>query len=75
MIVAVPTAVTLPPVTRPEVILMDAMEAPLLLHVPPVTASLKVVVAPPHMIAVPMMGVDKAVTVTAEVVRQPVGNV
>ena len=70
-----PAEDTLPPVTKPEVILTEAIDTLLLLQVPPVVVSLKIVVAPPHIMVVPVMDVDKAVTVTAVVARQPVGNV
>jgi len=73
--ITVLTPETLPPVTTPEVILIDATEALLLLHVPPVAAILKAVVAPPHIIAVPVMGADNVVTVTTVVAVQPAGNV
>jgi len=73
--VAVLTDDTLPPVTSPEEIFTDATEVVLLLQVPPVVASLNVVVAPPQIKAVPVIGVANAVTVTGVVARQPVGNV
>jgi len=69
------TAETLPPVTRPDVILIEAIAGLLLLHVPPVAVSLKIVVAPPQIIAVPVMGVDNVETVIRIDAAQLLGNV
>ena len=58
------------PLTTPPVTV--AIEVLLLLHVPPLTLLLSVVVAPTHMLAVPVMAGGAAKTVTAIVVAQPV---
>ena len=69
--VAVP-AVT--PVTTPVDEPIVAFALPLL-HVPPVTRSLSVVVAPAHTLAVPAMAVGTGFTVIGLVAMQPVVNV
>ena len=62
------------PVTIPEVEPMLPVPGALLLQVPPVTASLKVVVEPMHTDATPAMAAGASVTVTINVagVPQPV---
>jgi hypothetical protein len=47
----------------------------LLLHAPPPTASLIVVVAPTHTVEEPVIAVGDTLTDTVVVVRQPVSNV
>ena len=71
---AAPVAV---PVTIVEVIPPETEAIPdaLLLHVPPLVASLKPVVNPWHTVKVPRIGVGKAFTVTTAVMMQPVGKV
>ena len=51
---------------------MLAMPVALLLHVPPVIASLNAVVRPEHMLRVPRIAVGNGLTVTIVVITQPV---
>ena len=62
------------PVTLPVVELAVAL-ALLLVHVPPVTASLSVVLRPAHTVGVPVMVAGTGLTVKARVLMQPVGHV
>ena len=64
-IVAVPTAT---PVTTPVVYPTVAFDVLLLVHVPPVTASLRLVVAPTQMLVTPLTGPGAGLTVTVVVV-------
>ena len=48
---------------------------PVLLHVPPGAASLRLVEKPAHMRAVPVIEAGSGSTVTVAAIRQPVGNV
>ena len=70
--VVTPTVV--PPVTNPVAEPMVAIVLFVLLHVPPVDASLKVVVWPKHKPETPVMA-GTELTVTAAVIKHPVGNV
>lgn len=70
MIAAVP-AIT--PVTTPDIEPTVAIVGAPLLHVPPVTASLSVVVAPAHMLALPVI-TDGGITDNVVVVVHPVAN-
>lgn len=70
--VAVPA---LTPPTPPLVAPMVAVEALLVLHVPPVVASVSVVDAPTHTLAVPDMAAGSGLTVTVRVTKQPVSAV
>ena len=56
------------PVLRPTV----AIVVELLVQVPPMDGSLNVVVAPMHIVAIPVIGGGGEVTVTVVVVAQPV---
>jgi hypothetical protein len=47
----------------------------LLLHAPPITPSLNIVVAPTHTVDAPLIGVGVVFTFTVVVIRQVVGNV
>jgi hypothetical protein len=47
----------------------------LLLHRPPPTPSVSVVVRPVHIDVIPVIGVGEELTVTVVVVEHPVGNV
>ncbi len=64
------------PVTIPELVPTVATAVLVLLHVPPVTASLSVVVDPTQMVVVPAMGPGGAViiTVTTMVFSPPIGQ-
>jgi hypothetical protein len=59
------------PVSTPDVPLMVAIAALLLLHVPPGVTSLSVVVAPLHMDVIPVMLPGNGFTVTLCVIRHP----
>ena len=61
-----------PPVTTP-VLLTDAITNILLLHVPP-PASVNAVVSPTHTLSVPVIADGNGLTVTTDVVLQPVGS-
>ena len=63
------------PVTVPVVEPTVAIVALLLLHVPPVFGSLKVVVRPTQVLAVPVIAEGTGVTVITLVVMQPVLSV
>jgi hypothetical protein len=67
VIVAVPA---LTPVTTPDAVPTIATPVLLLLHVPPVEASARVVVLPTHVVSVPVTG-SIAFTVTTTLVLQP----
>ena len=69
MIVAVPSAT---PVTFPVVAFTDAIDALLLLHVPPAVASLSKIVWPTHTVAEPDIDAGNAFTVMLAVAIQPV---
>jgi hypothetical protein len=66
---AVPAAA---PVISPVVALARAVAVLLLLHVPPAVASLRVIDKPEQTADGPVMVEGKALTVTTEVVAQPV---
>jgi hypothetical protein len=70
--VVVPAAT---PVTTPEVALIVATVTLLLLHVPPVVASLSVSVEPAHTPATPDIAEGALFTVTTLVTLHPVLNV
>lgn len=61
------------PVTTPVVDPIEAL-ALLLLHVPPVVASLRAVVLPMHTFVVPVMAAGSALTVTVVVTAHPKGG-
>jgi len=63
------------PLTKPELLPTVAVAVLLLLHTPPVTASLNAVVRPWHTVAVPVIAATPGLTVTVALVRQPVVNV
>jgi hypothetical protein len=70
--VAVPAATPLTiPVAEPTV----AVVTSLLLHVPPLVLLVKFVVAPVHIVPVPVIAEGNALTVTVVVALQPVGKV
>ena len=52
-----------------------ATAALLLLHIPPVGASLNVVVEPSHTLVIPVMDDGSGLTVTSVVVRHPVDSI
>jgi hypothetical protein len=60
-----------PPVNSPEVKPMDAITVLLLAHVPPVVASVNVVVAPAQMLVVPTIFEGVGFTVTVVLVEHP----
>ena len=60
------------PVTIPVVAPTDAMAGLLLLHIPPGSASLSVVVEPAHRLALPVMGEVPGMAFTVIVVITPV---
>ena len=62
------------PVSKPDEEPIVEITVLLLLHVPPVTASLKVVVKPAHTLDAPEIAIGEGLTVTVVVVVQPVGN-
>jgi hypothetical protein len=64
-----------PPVIVPDVDPIGAIVLLLLVHVPPVTASVSVVVSPEHTCVVPAIAVGSVFTVTAAVAWQPVARV
>jgi len=68
--VSVPPGVG-PPVTVPELIPTEAMALLLLVHVPPVVASFRFVVAPGQMLFVPVIPGGVGFTVTVVVTEQP----
>ena len=70
--VADPPAV--PPTTTPEVDPTVATVISLLLHKPPVVASVKVVVSPPQRLLAPDIA-DNALTVSERVARHPAPTV
>ena len=72
VIVAVPPAT---PVTIPETVPTVALAVLLLLHVPPVTASVNVEVDPAHIITVPLIAVGVWLIVTIDVAKHPVARV
>jgi hypothetical protein len=69
VIVVVPAVM---PVTMPEVIPIVAMPVELLVHVPPIAASLSVVVLPMQTLVMPVMGGGGGVTVAIVAIAQPV---
>ncbi len=72
VITAVPAVI---PVTTPVPAPTEATDVLLLLHAPPPVASLSVVVAPTHALAVPVITDGVGDTVNVAVVLQPVGSV
>jgi len=72
VIVDVPEAT---PVTTPVVPSIVATLPLLLLHAPPLTACVSVVVLPTHTLAVPPIDANAALTVTSVMLRQPPDNV
>ena len=70
VIVAVLVVITTPPVTRPVAEPILAIPEALLLHVPPVVASLNVVVSPEQTLRVPSIAVGDGFTVTTAVTIQ-----
>ena len=70
VIVAVLVVNTTPPVTRPVAEPILAIPEALLLHVPPVVASLNVVVSPEQTLRVPSIAVGDGFTVTTAVTIQ-----
>lgn len=62
-------------VTTPVVLLTVATDAVLLLQVPPVVASLSVVVVPGHNVRLPLIAAGDGLTVSTDDVRQPDGKV
>lgn len=60
------------PVTTPDEVPMVAMVVILLLHVPPLAASLRVVVLPWHTLVIPVIAGGGGVTVTVPVIEHPV---
>jgi len=71
VIVVVPAAI---PVAIPEEIPIVAIVVELLDHMPPVVASLRVVVLPIQTLVLPVMGGGGGVTVTIAVIAQPVAD-
>ena len=69
---ALPAAI---PVTIPDVAFTVATDVLLLVQVPPVTASLNVVVLPAQTDALPEIAAGVAFTVTYDVVEHPPGSV
>lgn len=69
--VVVPAAM---PVAMPEVLPIIAMPVELLAHVPPVVASLSVVVFPIQTLVMPVMAGGGGVTVAIVVIEQPVAD-
>ena len=69
MIVAVPPAT---PVNVPEAEPIDATKLLLLVHVPPLAASVSVTVDPIHVAALPNIAVGNAFTVTTAEAAHPV---
>src|SRR4051812_40034531 len=67
----VPTAT---PDTKPVIIVVEATDVLLLLHVPLVVASLSVVIEPRHTVAAPVIIAGIGFTVTTAALRQPLGN-
>ena len=63
------------PVTMPLEVPMEAVAAFALLHAPPPTRSVKVVVAPVQTLTAPDIVDGERLTVTGAVMKQPVGNV
>ena len=72
VIIAVPNPA---PVKLPEPDKIEATDTLLLLHVPPVVPSLKVVEEPRHTLVAPLIGTGVRFTVTFCVARHPVPNV
>lgn len=72
MIVTEPAEI---PETIPEVDPIVAIDVLLLVHVPPVDASDSVVILPTHTAIVPVIAAGNGLTVNANVVKQPAGNV
>ena len=62
------------PVTKPVPVPIVAREVLLLLHVPPIVTSDKVVVEPTHTFIVPVIAAGTGLTVMIFVVIQPVGK-
>jgi hypothetical protein len=62
------------PVTIPVAEPTEAIPATPLLHVPPATALLRVVVTPMHVTMIPPIVAGSGFTVTTVDVRQPVAN-
>ena len=62
------------PVTTPEDEPMDAIAGSLLVHIPPDTPSVSVVVNPRPTALMPEMAVGSGVTVTMVVTKQPAPN-
>jgi hypothetical protein len=62
------------PVTTPLPEPTVASDGLLLTQLPPVVASVSVVVKPRHMMPLPLMATGVALTVTGVVVKQPVAN-
>ena len=60
------------PVTIPDDVPTVAIPVLLLLHVPPLVASLRVVVKPMQTVAVPLTDAGNGLTVTTTVATQPV---
>ena len=73
MIVAVLVVATAPPITIPVVDPTLAIPVALLLHVPP-PPSVNAVVNPAHKVKVPDIAEGNELTVTTEVIIQPVGK-
>lgn len=67
--VAVPVVA---PVTTPDAEPTGAIAVLLLLHAPPVVASVSVIVAPTHTLLLPVIAAGEVLTVTVAVVAQPV---
>ena len=63
------------PVTRPEPEPIVAIDTSLLLHVPPLVASVSVVVAPSQTLSVPPIVAGSGLMVTNVVLRHDVGSV
>jgi hypothetical protein len=63
------------PVTMPDVVPTVAVVLLLLLHMPPIVASLRVAVVPEHTVGEPVMATGTGFTVMGLVAMQPVPSV